>query len=88
MFSFSLFHPNLIIIADCSMSMSMREKKKKVHFTKVSEVDYKILILENRELLSLKEQEKLQSLKERKVLLESNGMVGLKSASFLLILLS
>ena len=62
-------------------SMSMREKKKKVHFTKVSEVDYKILILENRELLSLKEQEKLQSLKERKVLLESNGMVGLKSAS-------
>jgi hypothetical protein len=52
---------------------SVEKVKKKPKFTKVSEIDYKIIFLENKgSALSDKENERLKSLKEQKLMLGDN----------------
>ena len=48
------------------MSMASCKVNVKSKFRKVSELDYKIMILENSEVLSEKEQQRLERLKEQK----------------------
>ena len=50
------------------------DKKGKSKFKKVSELDYKILILEKSEILSDKEQQRLDSLKEQKAYQATLGL--------------
>ena len=56
------------------MSKAGPNLKRKSKFRKVSELDYKILILENSEVLSKMEQQRLESLKEQKALQDTLGL--------------
>ena len=64
------------------MSFQTPRAKKKQKFLKVSEIDFKIMLLENRGPdLSVKEIERLMSLKEQKALQERLGVNTKKTAS-------
>jgi len=54
--------------------MASCKPKRKSKFSKVSELDYKILILENCEVLSENEQQRLESLKEQKAFQDTLGI--------------